>query len=100
MMAEAEREVGAFVAVVREIFGAAAAARAGEDWVELAETVNLSPAEGTHTWRKLTIMASCRLAANSIFGSEFTQNQLAECGEASRFRKELLRSKSGIPTSY
>ena len=68
LIAEAAKEVGAFVAAVREIFGAEAAAQAAEYWIEFAETVSLPAVEGRTNWRKLTIMASCRLAADSIFG--------------------------------
>jgi hypothetical protein len=70
LIAEAEREIGAFVSAVREIFGSAAAARAAEYWIEFAETVSPAEGEGRPNWRKLTIMASCRLAADSIFGGE------------------------------
>jgi hypothetical protein len=70
LIAEAAKEVGAFVSAVREIFGAEAAARAAEYWIEFAETVSLPAVEGRTNWRKLTIMASCRLAADTIFGGE------------------------------
>ena len=67
LIAEAEKEVAAFATAVSEIFGSAAAARAAEYWIELAETLSPHAVEGGPNWRKLTIMASCRLAADSIF---------------------------------
>jgi hypothetical protein len=76
LIAEAEREIGAFVSAVREIFGSAAAARAAEYWIELAETVRLPAVEGRPNWRKLTIMASCRLAADTIFGGEAAEGKV------------------------
>jgi hypothetical protein len=71
LIAEAEREITAFVTAVSEIFGSAAAVRAAEYWIELAETVNLHAVEAGPNWRKLTIMASARLAADTIFAREF-----------------------------
>jgi hypothetical protein len=76
LFAEAEREIGAFVAAAREIFGSAAAARAALYWIELAETVSTPAMEGRPNWRKLTIMASCRLAAESIFGGESAEDEV------------------------
>jgi hypothetical protein len=67
LIAEAEREITAFFTAVRDIFGSAAAVRAAEYWIELAEAVSPHAVEGRPNWRKLTIMASCRLAADSIF---------------------------------
>jgi hypothetical protein len=61
LVAEAEREIGAFLSAVREILGSAAAARAAEYWIELAETVSPQALESHANWRKLTIMASCRV---------------------------------------
>jgi hypothetical protein len=76
LVAEAEKEIGAFVSAVREIFGSAAADRAAHYWVELTETVS-PQALGRHAnWRKLTIMASCRLAADSIFGGESAEDDV------------------------
>jgi hypothetical protein len=76
LIAEAEREIAAFFAAVREIFGSAAAVRAAEYWIELAETVSPHAVEGRPNWRKLTIMASCRLAADSIFAGESAEDEV------------------------
>jgi hypothetical protein len=70
LIAEAEKEVTAFATAVSEIFGSAAAARAAEYWIELAETLSPDAVDGCANWRKLTIMASCRVAADSIFAGE------------------------------
>jgi hypothetical protein len=75
LVAEAEREIGAFVSAVKEIFGSAAAARAAAYWIELAETVGPPAVEGRTNWRKLTIMASCRLTADCIFGRESAEDE-------------------------
>jgi hypothetical protein len=76
LIAEAEREMGAFVSAVREISGSAAAARAAEYWIELAETVSPLAQEGRPNWRELTIMASSRLAADSTFGGESAEDEV------------------------
>ncbi len=81
LIAEAEREIGAFVSAVREIFGSAAAARAAEHWIELAETVRLPTVEGRPNWRKLTIMASCRLATDTIFGGRTAEDEVVTDAE-------------------
>ena len=67
LIAEAEREITAFVTAVSEIFGSAAAVRAAEYWIELAETVSPHALEAGPNWRKLTIMASARLAVDTVF---------------------------------
>jgi hypothetical protein len=76
LIAEAEKEVTAFATAVSEIFGSAAAARAAEYWIELAETLSPHAVEGRPNWRKLTIMASCRVAADSIFAGESAENEV------------------------
>jgi hypothetical protein len=70
LIAEAERELTAFITAVSEIFGPAAAVRAAEYWIELAETLGPDAVDGCANWRKLTIVASCRVAADSIFAAE------------------------------
>ncbi len=61
-VAEAEKEMGAFVIAVGRMRGVATAARAAEIWIELAESVSLLSVDGRLHWRELTIMASSRLA--------------------------------------
>jgi hypothetical protein len=75
LIAEAEKELGAFVSAVSELFGSVAAARAAGYWIELAEAVSSAAVEGCPNWRKLTIVASCRLAADSIFGGESADDE-------------------------
>jgi len=82
LIAEAERELTAFITAVGEIFGSAAAVRAAEYWIELAETVSPYAVEDRPNWRKLTIMASCRVAADSIFTGESADEDV--CGRSSK----------------
>ena len=58
----AERELSAFVAAVAKLFGQAAADRAAECWVALAESVELPPVEGCLNWRRITIRAASHMA--------------------------------------
>jgi hypothetical protein len=64
-VAEAEKEMGAFVIAVERMRGAATAARAAEIWVELAEGAVPPSSDGLPNWRQLTVLASMRLAADS-----------------------------------
>jgi hypothetical protein len=56
-IADAEREMAAFVAAVARHSGPVAAVRAAEHWVELAESMNPTLVDGRPIWRELTIMA-------------------------------------------
>ena len=64
-VAEAEREMGAFVLAVGRAWGPVAAARAAEYWVELAEGASPLSVDGRPNWRQLTVLASSRLALDS-----------------------------------
>lgn len=57
----AERELSSFMAAVGKIFGRAAADRAGEYWVALAEGTHLM-VDGCVDWRRITIKAASRIA--------------------------------------
>jgi hypothetical protein len=57
----AERELGAFLAAVRQKFGSDAASQAAEYWLEALEAAALSSKQ-PRTWRDITIQASSRVA--------------------------------------
>jgi len=59
---EAEREIGAYFRAVAELFGAGAAARAAECWIDLLETTDLPVFDGLRNWREITVLAASRLA--------------------------------------
>jgi hypothetical protein len=61
LRASAERELGAFLKVVSESFGAAQARRAADAWLDEFERMELPGAGGN--FRAVTIAAAARLAA-------------------------------------
>ncbi|MGA8025673.1 MAG: hypothetical protein WB992_00910 [Bryobacteraceae bacterium] len=63
LMAVAERELGAFIRVVSELYGSEEAKLSAEDWLDELEAVDRLPGLNTREWRLITIAASTRLAA-------------------------------------
>jgi hypothetical protein len=61
-IAVAERELGALVTAVRNLFGDAEANRVAEDWIGLAEDPNAVLAGGFPVWRGLRTAAIEQLA--------------------------------------
>ena len=62
----AERELGAFLAAVRQGFSSEAASRAGDYWLEAFEAAD-PPANQAHPdWRRITIAAASRLATQEL----------------------------------
>ena len=62
----AERELGAFLAAVRQGFSSEAASRAGDYWLEAFEAAD-QPTNQTHPdWRRITIAAASRLATQEL----------------------------------
>ena len=66
-VAEAEKELGAFVTAVGRIWGSAVAARAAEHWIKLAEGLSPQSVDSRPNWRQLTVLASSLLAMDSRF---------------------------------
>ena len=62
LMVIAERELGAFIRAVTELFGPEQARLAAEDWVDELEFVDILPEPGGRDWRSFTIAAAARLA--------------------------------------
>ena len=56
----AERELGAFLATVTELFGADQARQAAEDWLDELDLQETSPVN--LNWRPITVAAAIRLA--------------------------------------
>ncbi len=63
MMASAERELGAFMGAVSEVFGAEHARRAADDWLDEFERMDTLPEIGRH-FLSVTIAAAVRLATS------------------------------------
>ena len=62
LMTMAERELGAFISAVTELFGSEQARLAAEDWLEELVLMEALPGLTRGDWRLITIAASARLA--------------------------------------
>jgi hypothetical protein len=58
----AERELGAFLHVVTELYGPEEANNSGQDWLDELELLDNLPGPTEREWRRLTIAAANRLA--------------------------------------
>jgi hypothetical protein len=58
----AERELGAFIRAVTDLFGPAQARLAAEDWVDQLELMDALPGPTRRDWGSVTIAASAQLA--------------------------------------
>jgi len=58
----AERELGAFISAVTELFGSEEAGLAAEDWLDELVLLDALPGLTSRDWRFITIAASARLA--------------------------------------
>jgi hypothetical protein len=62
LMTMAERELGAFITAVTELFGSEQAKLAAEDWLDECVLMEALPGLTSRDWRSITIAASVRLA--------------------------------------
>jgi hypothetical protein len=62
LMTMAERELGAFISAVTELFGSEQVRLAAEDWLEELGLMETLPGLTSRDWRLITIAASARLA--------------------------------------
>ena len=58
----AERELGAFIRAVTELFGPEQARLAAEDWVDELELMDVLPGPTRRDWGSVTVAASAQLA--------------------------------------
>lgn len=61
LMMMAERELGAFLSAVTEIYGAEQAEMSAEIWLEELEMINRLPGPASRDWRSLTVASLARL---------------------------------------
>jgi hypothetical protein len=61
-MVIAERELGAFIRAVTELFGPEQARLAAEDWVDELELMDALPGPARRDWGSVTVAASAQLA--------------------------------------
>jgi len=62
LMVIAERELGAFIRAVTELFGPEQARLAAEDWIDELELMDALPAPTRRDWGSVTIAAAAQLA--------------------------------------
>jgi hypothetical protein len=62
LMVIAERELGAFIGAVTELFGPALARFAADAWVDELELMDVLPGPTRRNWGSVTIAASAQLA--------------------------------------
>jgi hypothetical protein len=62
LMVIAERELGAFIRAVTELFGPEQASLAAEDWVDELELMDALPGPASRDWGSVTVAASAQLA--------------------------------------
>ena len=62
LMVIAERELGAFIRAVTELFGPEQALLAAEDWIDELESMDALPGLARGDWGSVTVTASARLA--------------------------------------
>jgi len=63
LMTMPERELGAFISAVTELFGPEQARLAAEDWLDELVSMETLPGLTSRDWRLITIAASARLLA-------------------------------------
>jgi hypothetical protein len=62
LMTMADRELGAFISAVTELFGSEQVRLAAEDWLDELVLMETLPGVTSRYWRSITIAASARLA--------------------------------------
>ena len=62
LMTMAERELGAFISAMTELFGSEQVSLAAEDWLDELLLIEALPGLTNRDWRLFTIAASARLA--------------------------------------
>jgi hypothetical protein len=66
LMGMAERELAAFMSVVRDLYSPEQARIAGEDWIDEFESMDGLPGFASREWRLITIAAAARLASRLL----------------------------------
>ena len=61
LVRKAERELGAFISAVTELYGAEQARLSAIDWLDQFELINNVPGSTSHDWRLVTVRATVRL---------------------------------------
>ena len=62
LVRKAERELGAFISAVAELYGAEQARLSAIDWLDQFESINIVPESTRNDWRVVTVRAAACLA--------------------------------------
>ena len=87
----AERELGAFLAAIGELFGAEEARRAAKDWLDELELQETSG--GDLNWRAITVSTTIRLVQRAN-GHADVDTRVSPQLSSSSFRDQLLTPNS------
>ena len=86
LLSMAERELGAFLSAVRDLYGPEQATISAEDWLDELESMDHVPGSATREWRWITIAAAARLARRlTEAGHHGAQSAEASVAEHSAF---------------
>lgn len=83
ILANAERELSAFVSAIDELFGSAVVPIAAEYWMEELNKVDWSLHRADPDWRSITIAAAARLAEDEIDPVVRVRNSVIQQGKVS-----------------
>ena len=95
LMAIAERELGAFIRAVTELFGPEQARLAAEDWVDELELMDALPGPTRRDWGSVTVAASAQLARRL---NTDVDRPTARVGSADTKVSPIPSSNSFVPT--
>ena len=73
LMTMAERELGAFIRAVTELFGSEQARLAAEDWLDELVLMEALPGLTSRDWRSITIAASATRKSGKYFRHRLSQ---------------------------
>ena len=96
LMTMAERELGAFISAVTELFGFEQVRLAAEDWLDELVLMKTLPGLTSRDWRSITIAASARLA-NRVNASSHPLTSEEVSSEGSWSLKRLQNSTKKEP---
>jgi hypothetical protein len=79
LMSRAERELGAFISAVNELYGPDQSRISAGDWIDELESMHALPGVTSREWRLVTIAAAARLASRLSKAGHPAPDRLAFC---------------------
>ena len=71
LMSMAERELGAFMTAVTELYGPEEGRISAKDWLDELDSMDGMPGSTAREWRLITIAAAARLASRLVEAGHF-----------------------------